>query len=152
MSWVLRTSKATLGDRLVLLVLADHSSGDGTNSYPSVATIAAEALLSERQARYCLRRLEEAGSIVRSGKGPKGTTNYTIVMEGGQILPPYVKVQGAICDTRGGHSTAPEPSLNLNRAKALTNKPFCERCVGGLTLTSPRRLREHLFDVHGVES
>ena len=98
MSWVLRNSEETLGRRLVLLVLADHAKEDGTCSWPSVETIARETRLSERQARRCLRSLEESGAIVETGRSTKGTHIYTVV-------------QGGTSTTEGGVNMTPEPSL-----------------------------------------
>src|SRR5258708_30494401 len=48
-------------ERLVLLALAYHADPLGRNSFPSVATIAAKARVSERTAQYPLRRLERRG-------------------------------------------------------------------------------------------
>jgi hypothetical protein len=79
-SWVFKHSEATLGDRLVLLVLADHAKADGTGAWPSVATIAEQARMTERNARYCLRRLEQAGAIRRSGISYGKTFVYDVLM------------------------------------------------------------------------
>lgn len=91
-SWVFRHSPATLGRRLVLLVLADKANDDGTGCWPSVATIAEQARLSERAVQYALRQLEEDGQIVRAGYGPAGTINYTVVTDHGKFddLPPLL--------------------------------------------------------------
>ena len=93
MSWVLRHSDATLGDRLVLIVLADHAREDGTSAWPSLETIAQQSKLSERQARRCLRNLEELGEIKETGRSRKGTHIYD--------FPKY----------RGGDNMTPDPSL-----------------------------------------
>lgn len=78
LSWVLKHSPATQGARLVLIVLADHASHDGTDAYPSVKTLAHQARLSERATQYALRELENLGCITRAGFGPSGTSNYTV--------------------------------------------------------------------------
>ena len=89
-SWVLRHSRETLGRRLVLIVLADHASQDGSGSWPSVKTIAAEACMSERAVQYALRDLEESGAIMRMGWGPNGTIDWTVRTDLGKFdeLPP----------------------------------------------------------------
>lgn len=79
-SWVLRNSPERLGSRLVLIVLSDFAHDDGSEAWPSVSTIAAQARLSVNQARACLRRLEASGAIVRTGKSRSGTFVYRVVM------------------------------------------------------------------------
>jgi hypothetical protein len=66
-AWVLEYSDARLGARLVLLALANHAHDDGSNSFPSQARIAAEARLTDRQVRRCLKELMRLGAITRSG-------------------------------------------------------------------------------------
>lgn len=97
MSWVLRHSDETLGRRLVLLVIADHASEDGTQSWCSVSTLAREARLSRRATQDALRRLEASGAIVETGKGPRGTHEYRVAMGGAESAP--------------GADLAPKPSL-----------------------------------------
>ncbi len=112
MSWVLKHSEETLGRRLVLLVLADHAKEDGTCSWPSVATIAKEARLSERQAQYALRGLEQAEppAIVKTGVTKTGTRVYSVNMKGA-ISAPLENGKGVQSTTTGVQSIAPEPSL-----------------------------------------
>lgn len=133
-SWVLRNSPATLGDRLVLLVLADKADEDGTNAWPSVATIANEARLSERQAQRCLRNLEQIGQIVRHGRHRNGnqrhgTYVYDVVMTAprGDILSPS---KGDISDSKGDiHDIqrvtpmSPDPSLKQPSSTSLQEAP-----------------------------
>ena len=109
LSWVLRHSEERLGNRLVLLVLADHAAEDGTEARPSVATIAREARLSERQVQYALRHLQEVGAIQDEREGPKGVRVYRVTMlpPGGAISAPG----GAISDAEGVQPIAPESSL-----------------------------------------
>jgi hypothetical protein len=49
--------------KAVLLALADRCSSDGTNAWPAVATIAAEAEISVRTAHACLATLRHLGLI-----------------------------------------------------------------------------------------
>ena len=51
--------------RVILLGLASHAHKDGTAAWPSVATLAAYAVCSERTVHRRLRELEEAGLIRR---------------------------------------------------------------------------------------
>lgn len=114
-AYVLEHSEATLGARLVMIVLADHAQKDGTRAFPSVETIARDARLSERAARAALRRLEESGEIVRTGTSKYGTNVYRIAgMQGGEVTS-----GGEDDDARGGKfatetvsPTSPDPSSN----------------------------------------
>lgn len=91
LSWVLRHSPATLGRRLVLIVLADKANDDGTGAWPSINTIAHEARLSRRATIYALQRLEEDEQIVRDGVSRYGTVNYSVVMDPEfSAEPPYL--------------------------------------------------------------
>jgi hypothetical protein len=112
---VMKHSEARLGARLVLLVLADHANADGTGAWPSVTTIAAHARLSERAVRYELRQLERDGEIKAVGKGPAGTTNYTVSL-GADIAPANpapgkTRPDGGQNPTADVSDFAPEPSL-----------------------------------------
>jgi DNA-binding IscR family transcriptional regulator len=80
MNWV-RTNSPTSGkERLALLALADACSrDDGTGCWPSAATIARKANISDRTVRRVIARLEADGHvIVHRGGGRAGSTNsYT---------------------------------------------------------------------------
>lgn len=109
MSWVLRESDATLGDRLVLLVLADHAKEDGTSAWPSVETIAHQSRLTRRQAQRCLRNLEESGEIVETGKSRQGTHIYSFPKYMGR--GDNITQGGATSTSEGGDRITPDPSL-----------------------------------------
>lgn len=81
MNWVFQNSPATLGKRLVLLALADHADDEGFDAYPSVATIAQKARMSERAVQYALRQLEDDAAIFCLGTSKHGTRNYAINMQ-----------------------------------------------------------------------
>lgn len=80
MSWVLDESDERLGRRLVLLALANYAHDDGSEAWPSIATLSRATRLSESQARRCLRQLEQAGAIEKTGTSRYGTGVYTVVM------------------------------------------------------------------------
>lgn len=68
MAWALRadlTGKMSPEHRLVLVVLADHASSDGTGAYPSKARIAHRLGTSERSVQRALARLEALGLIAK---------------------------------------------------------------------------------------
>jgi len=113
-SWVLQHSEEVLAKRLVLLVLADHSRGDGSLAWPSVETIAHEARLSRRQAQRALRDLEASGAITPTGHTRQGVHIYTVNMGGRQFDAPGSDIsdlEGATFPTKGGVRITPEPSL-----------------------------------------
>lgn len=79
MTWVLERSESRLGDRLVLLSIANHADRFGENAWPSIETIAVEARMSGRQVQRAIRRLEELGELeIAWGEGPNGTHAYRI--------------------------------------------------------------------------
>jgi hypothetical protein len=121
LSWVLRHSNASMGDRLVLLVLADKAEHDGTNAWPSVATIARESRLTDRQVQRCLRSLEASGAIVRDGRHRKpgqnyGTHVYSVVMKGDNMSP-LNGSKGDISDIPRVSQMSPDPSLKQPSVK-----------------------------------
>jgi hypothetical protein len=83
MNWVWANSPTSGNERLVLLALADACSrDDGTGCWPSAATIARKASISDRSVRRVIARLEAGGQVkVHRGGGRAGSTNsYTVVM------------------------------------------------------------------------
>lgn len=88
-SWVLENSEAHLGERLVLLAVANHARADGTGAWPSVKQIAIEAHVSERHVQKCLRVLEDAGELATEHRGgPHGTNLYHLPkMPPGKLTP-----------------------------------------------------------------
>lgn len=82
-------SKAKLGDRLVLLYIADRCNDDGAGAYPSVAVIAAHCQLSERSVRLSLKRLVELGELeIEQGAGPHGVNRYRVILPGCKDFTP----------------------------------------------------------------
>lgn len=79
-SWVLDNSEAKHGDRLVLLVLAEHAHRDGSKAFPGVPTIAHEARLSERQVTASLGKLEKVGAIQHTDTTRGGVKAYRVLM------------------------------------------------------------------------
>jgi hypothetical protein len=110
--WVLAHSEEKLGARLVLLSLANHAHADGTEAYPSVATVAAQARLSERQTQYALRALAKSGAITPTGTSRLRTTIYRINMNKGADFAGGQKEQVHPTAPSRVHPTAPEPSFN----------------------------------------
>ena len=146
MSWVLKNSEARLGQRLVLLVLADHAKEDGSSSWPSIATIASEARLSESQVKRCLRELLGSKSIVKTGISKHGTHIYEVAMDeearkasidarrGAQIAPQggaNTTGEGGANTTEGGRILRPEPSLKQPSFEKQPSKDLERASAGG---------------------
>lgn len=135
-SWALKHSKATLGDRLVLLVLADHAGqhegyGDGHVCWPGKQRIAREARLSPRHVQRCIQNLLDLGEIQKLGTSPIGTVIYEI---GGRQI-----VLGETSATGGGETwVSPEP-LVRQEPKQVRSKDQ--------TLLAPRSTKIRKKDV-----
>jgi hypothetical protein len=132
MSWVFDESDVQhRGDLLVLLVLADHASDDGDHAYPSVETIAKKARLTDRGARLALRNLEASGAIEKTGKGPRGTFAYRVVMDpqARKSLPPAITAprksatEGGKSVTSNVQATSPEPSKPSKEPSSRAGRP-----------------------------
>ena len=132
LSRVWKTSKAHLGERLVLLALADFAN-DAGEAWPSVETLAKKSNLSERKTRYALRRLEQTGEIkTLRNKGPKGCNVYKITaaeteeegganFAGGQSLQGgNLQHEGGNLEHKGGANFAPNPSIEPSKEPSLT--------------------------------
>lgn len=80
-SWVLKHSPVDVpGHRLVLICLADKAGEDGAGAWPSAATIGRETRQTDRNVRYALKALEQAGHIAREGTRARGTIEWRVVM------------------------------------------------------------------------
>ena len=111
MNWVWANSPTSGNERLVLLALADACSrDDGTGCWPSAATIARKANISDRTVRRVIARLEVEGHlIVHRGGGRAGSTNsYTVVTRDRVIHSPG---QDATPDNLSGGDTGDRPPL-----------------------------------------
>lgn len=62
-AWVLEHSESKLGDRCVIISIANHTDKYGRFARPSVRTIAEESNMHERNVQRCLQSLEEMGEI-----------------------------------------------------------------------------------------
>lgn len=126
-SWVLKNSPAAHGARLVLIVLADHANEDGTGAYPSIATIASEARLSENAVRAALKRLQKDHAIRHEGYSVFKTKVWRVLMTPSDSAPPEsAPLQNgseiAQFHPSGCTQTEVKPSLNPS-SQLLSLKP-----------------------------
>lgn len=143
MAAVWEFAQAKGGERLVLLAVADHAKHDGTGAWPSINTLCDMTKFSERNVRYCLRKLEDAGELeIGIGTGPRGCNMYRVILRGwnplleedqGQRLPPAkiaprqnatrggakISEGGGKIRQQGGQPIAPKPSLNHQRKPSV---------------------------------
>lgn len=65
------------GEMLLALALADHAHEDGTHVFPKIKGLAEKTRQSERSVQYQLRRMEEAGWLIRVSHGNGGRSSAT---------------------------------------------------------------------------
>jgi hypothetical protein len=76
-------SRQSGGALVLLLAIADNAHDDGDGAYPSVATLARKARMSERNVRLLLQSLAAAGEMAIVPGGGRGNTNaYRITLPG----------------------------------------------------------------------
>jgi hypothetical protein len=113
------------GELLVLLALADFADDRGV-CWPSMASIARKARLTERGAQKIVRRLEATGHVrIVTGGGRHGCNQYVItpnVVRPEHSSPPNVKTskpRTAVQETP--NSGSPEPSRTIIREPSYTS-------------------------------
>ena len=79
MSWVWKDSKATGTDKFVLLAIADNAWDDGSNAWPSVATISRKTGLSTRTVQRCIQNLHDINELQTIDR-PGHSNLYRVVM------------------------------------------------------------------------
>jgi hypothetical protein len=111
MNWVWANSPTSGNERLVLLALSDACSrDDGTGCWPSAATIARKANISDRTVRRVITRLEADGYlIVHRGGGRAGSTNSYTVVTGDPVI--HSPGQNVPPDSLSGGDTGDPPPL-----------------------------------------
>jgi hypothetical protein len=78
-TWVLELSESESYSRLVMLSIASHANREGKNAFPSLDTIAREALICRREVIYCVQALEEKGELkVVRGVGRGNPNHYDL--------------------------------------------------------------------------
>ena len=159
MNWVWANSPTSGNERLVLLALADACSrDDGTDCWPSAATIARKANISARTVRRVIARLEADGHVVvHRGGGRAGATNsYTVVMvihSPGQNVTPD-KVSGddsgdsppltELCQGTPDTAMSPDPPGNHHRTAATRAR---EACASGSPTVNGEAEVSEFFDL-----
>lgn len=118
---VLANSATSGSDRLVLMVLASHAD-DSLICWPGRDLLCRETAMSERNLKYCLRRLEEMGEIeTKRGMGRGNLTVYKVVVaqRKGQSTAPFMPAD----DLDTPAQAEPESSMNA-REKGQSAAPY----------------------------
>lgn len=146
MSWVLHFSPASGTEKVILLGIANHASIDGSNAWPSLATLATYARVDQRTVRRTLRALEEAGLIeteIKAGgthdaRPDQRPNRYRVVMKypashEGTHMSPRTPNEGTSTVERGD-TGVPQNVLEPSHLKLDTDsrllKPECECEMG----------------------
>lgn len=127
-AYVLNEAAISGNAKVILLGMANHAHPDGTNAYPSMATLAKYAAVNRRTAQRNVRQLELDGWIQREGVGPVGQTRWRVVMNGRPGGAAYCR-GGAASDTPGGRHqrsggaapAPPEPTLTNTEEESATH-------------------------------
>ena len=106
-------------EKMVLLVIADHADDQGENAWPSMATIARKASLSERQAQRLVKSLTKSGLLQvedqmggrRDMRDDRRPNRYSIVIDGVTSTTPRGIERGDTGDANGVTPMSPKPSL-----------------------------------------
>ena len=124
MDWVWRFSPHSGSALLVLLALADCAHDDGTNAYPSVATLATKCRLKERQIQHILHDVLEATTAIictNPDVGRGKSLNYSVIMDEKRVQSsaPFMTERVHSSAQKGAAASAPEPSLTVIRPRPL---------------------------------
>ena len=80
MSEVWEKSEQSGSALLMMLAIADYAHDDGTNAWPSLATLARKTRMSRRNAIRTIKKLERAGELFVQRNGGKHKSNeYSII-------------------------------------------------------------------------
>ena len=127
MARVWGNSQQSGGGLLVMLALADFAN-DAAECWPSIPILAQKARLTEREIRYLLPKLEEAGEVrlQRSNGGRNRRNRYVVTVSENPENISLKKIQGKnfteICDTK----TLKPTSGALNRHRTVNKKESTE--------------------------
>ena len=121
--WVLEHSESQHSARLVMISIANYAKADGSGAWPSIATIARDARITDREVQLSIKDLERQGELQdERGAGPNGTNLYSVLMRGENSSPGGVKnihrggeessPGGVNSDAKRGEYSSPKPKEN----------------------------------------
>ena len=107
--------------KIMLLGLANHAHPDGTESYPTLETLATYGHCDRATARRNVRKLVDEGWAREDGLGPRGQSKYALALDrdprGGSKMPPVAsEPEGGDKSGAGGVTAVqPEPSIEPSK-------------------------------------
>jgi hypothetical protein len=119
----------TRSEKLLALVIADYYNEEEGRAWASVATLARDAIMSQRQIRYVLRSLEKKGLISTTTGGVNKSNSYRFPPLGeATVAPPATLAPPAMVApparaTAGGTATASAGGTAI----AIAAKPIINR-------------------------
>jgi len=131
-SWVLDCSTSKMASRHVLISIANHADKHGKNAWPSIATIAQEAKLSERHVTRCLSVLVGKKELaIEIGAGPYGTNLYSLpqmkrddILSGSKTVNPDILTLTPLTgDPKNDGADVTQTVLKENRPKNRSKTP-----------------------------
>lgn len=105
--WAKGVSGISRSEKLLLLILADYYNDEAKAAWPSISTLATEALMSERHVQRLLDSLAAKGVIQISRGGGRGhSSRYELK---GDMVSPFVAKRVTSRHTKGDIAMSPEP-------------------------------------------
>lgn len=142
---VLKKRIGSTAAKMVMLKLASHAQDDGSRVYPSIATIAAEAEMSERQVQRILADLCERKLLVLEdrGGGRNRTSRYRIDLAALKLLPDarsVTEIRALSPERRNGDTMSPIAERVTSTTKTVTSTN------GNGDTMSPEPVIEHVTE------
>ena len=146
MSEVWRTKLPTV-EKMVLLVIADHANDEGTEAWPSQATIATKASISVRTVQRAVNSLVSSG-FLRLEKHAGGSANcredrrphrYTMIISALRGDAATTRTVRGDADDDNGATRTPDTG-RLSRPKNLPLEPLLETPFGLFWSTYPTKV------------
>ena len=149
MVWVLDLQgDITTNEKFVLLGIANHSSPDGTGSWPSIETLGKYTRLSRSTVQRCVKSLVEKGYLHKEEGGGRRSNTYTLQMEKEEPLAEVVELkvvtEGSQSDTPGASEDSPSEVIEIpQQSQALIHEPSYNR-NGNVIEPRDRKRKEDL--------
>ena len=133
MVWVLDLQgDITTNEKFVLLGIANHSSPNGTGSWPSIETLGKYTRLSRSTVQRCVKSLVEKTYLVKEEGGGRRSNTYTLQLTRDEELAEVVELQVVVevpqADTPEGSEGHPSNVIAIpQQSQALTHEPSYNR-------------------------
>ena len=151
MVWVLDlTGDINTNEKFVLLGIANHSSPDGTGSWPSVDTLCRYTRLSRSTVQRCIKSLVEKGYLSKEEGGGRRSNRYTLLME--KELAEVVELSLVTgdqpqSDTPDALELHPSSSVvEPQQSQALTQEPSYNRNRNEIETRDKKRKQDLVWD------